>query len=83
MVRRVAHRTKLHVIERFRLSADGGTLETLVKVDDPETFNQSLYMMRRWRKVANPLLEMVCAENNGDHFGENLFPPPQAVGPDF
>jgi hypothetical protein len=27
--------------------------------------------------------EMVCAENNGDHFGKNLFPIPQADRPDF
>ena len=80
---RTPHSEKLHVIERFRLSADGGTLEALVKVDDPDTFNEPLYMMRRWRKVPNPLLEMVCAENNGDRFGENLFPVPQAEGPDF
>jgi hypothetical protein len=40
-------------------------------------------MMRRWRKVPNQLLEMVCAENNGDHFGKNLFPIPQADTPDF
>jgi len=33
--------------------------------------------------VPNPLLEMVCAENNGDRFGENLFLPPQADTPDF
>jgi hypothetical protein len=25
----------------------------------------------------------VCAENNGDHFGKNLFPIPQADMPDF
>jgi hypothetical protein len=80
---RTPHSEKLHVIERFRLSADGGTLEALVKVDDPDTFNEPLYMMRRWRKVPNPLLEMVCAENNGDRFGEKLFPVPQAEGSDF
>ena len=32
---------------------------------------------------AEPALEMVCAENNGDHFGKNLFPIPQAEMPDF
>jgi hypothetical protein len=26
---------------------------------------------------------MVCAENNGDHFGKNLFPIPTADTPDF
>jgi hypothetical protein len=80
---RTPHSEKLHVIERFKLSADGGTLEALVKVDDPDTLNEPLYMTRRWRKVPNPLLEMVCAENNGDHFGKNLFPIPQAERPNF
>jgi hypothetical protein len=80
---RTPHSEKLHVIERFRLSADGGTLEAVVKIDDPDTFNEPLYMMRRWRKVPNQLLEMICAENNADHFGEHLFPIPQAKGPDF
>ena len=80
---RTPHSEKLHVIERFKLSTDGGALEALVKVDDPDTLNEPIYMMRRWRKVPNPLLEMVCAENNGDHFGKNLFPIPQAERPDF
>jgi len=80
---RTLHSEKLHVIERFKLSADGGTLEALVKVDDPDTLSEPLYMMRRWRKAPNPLLEMVCAENNGDHFGKNLFPIPQAQRADF
>jgi len=80
---RTPHSEKLHVIERFKLSSDGGALEVLVKVDDPDTLNEPLYMTRRWRKVPNPLLEMVCAENNGDHFGKNLFPIPQAERPDF
>jgi hypothetical protein len=29
------------------------------------------------------MVESVCAENNGDHFGKNLFPIPQADTPDF
>jgi hypothetical protein len=58
-------------------------LEAVVKVDDLDTLNEPLYMMRRWRKVPNLLLEMVCAENNGDRFGENLFPIPKAETPDF
>ena len=74
---------KLHVVERLKLAADGKQIEALVKVEDPDTFNEPLYMVQRWRKVPNPLLETVCAENNGDHFGENLFPIPQADKPDF
>jgi hypothetical protein len=80
---RTPHSEKLHVIERFKLSSDGNTLEALVKVEDPDTLNEPIYMLRRWRKVPNQLLEMVCAENNGDHFGKNLFPIPQAQTPDF
>ena len=80
---RTPHTEKEHVVERFKLSADGNTLDAVVKVDDPDTFNEPLYMARRWRKVPNQRLEMVCAENNGDHFGKNLFPIPQAEKPDF
>jgi hypothetical protein len=80
---RTPHTEKLHVVERFKLSADGRTLEAVIKVEDPDTFNEPLFMMRRWRKVPNPLVEMVCAENNEDHFGKNLFPVPQADKPDF
>ena len=80
---RTPHTEKMHVVERFKLSNDGKSLEALIKVEDPDTFNEPLYMGRRWNKVPNQLLEMVCAENNGDHFGMNLFPVPQADTPDF
>ncbi len=80
---RTPHTEKLHVVERFKMSADNKTLEALVKVEDPDTFKEPLYMVRRWNKVPNQLLEMVCAENNGDHFGKNLFPVPRAHKPDF
>jgi len=80
---RTPHTEKEHVVERFRLINEGNTLEALVKVEDPDTFNEPLYMVQRWRKVKNALLETACAENNGDHFGKNLFPIPQADKPDF
>jgi hypothetical protein len=80
---RTPHSEKEHVVERFKITADGQRLEAVVKVEDPDTFNEPLYMVQRWRKVKNPLLETVCAENNGDHFGKNLFPIPQATRFDF
>ena len=52
-------------------------------VEDPDTFNEPLYMVQRWRKVRNTQAESVCAENNGDYFHLNLFPIPQADKPDF
>jgi hypothetical protein len=80
---RTPHSEKEHVTERYRLSNNENTLEVLVTVEDPDTFNEPLYMVQRWRKVRNAMLETVCSENNGDHFGHNLFPIPQAEKPDF
>jgi hypothetical protein len=80
---RTPHTEKEHVVERYKLSSDGKTLEALVIVEDPDTFNEPLAMVQRWRKVPNPLLEQACAENNGDIFGKNLFPIPHADTADF
>jgi hypothetical protein len=80
---RTPHSEKEHVVERFKVSADGNTLEASVLVEDPDAFNEPLHMIKRWRKANNPRLETVCSENNGDHFNHNLFPIPQADGPDF
>jgi hypothetical protein len=80
---RTPHSDKEHVVERYKISADGKMLEAAVKVEDPDAFNEPLYMLKRWRKVNNQMLETVCAENNGDHFSHNLFPIPEAKTPDF
>jgi hypothetical protein len=75
---RTPHSEKLHVTERFKLSADGRFLEVL-----PDTLNEPMYMTTRWRKQDRPWREFICAENNGDRFGHNLFPLPEAKTPDF
>jgi hypothetical protein len=80
---RTPHTEKEHVVERFKVSADGKMLEASVVVDDPGTFNEPLHMVQRWRKVKNALLETVCAENNVDIFHQNLFPTPEAETADF
>ena len=80
---RTPHTEKMRVLERFKLSPDAKSLDAQIKVEDPDTFNEPLYMARRWNKVPNQLLEMVCAENNEDQFGLNLFAVPQAQTPDF
>jgi hypothetical protein len=80
---RTPHSEKLHVTERFKLSADSRFLEVLVKVEDPDAFNEPMYMTTRWRKQDRPWREFVCAENNGDRFSHNLFPLPEAKTPDF
>jgi hypothetical protein len=80
---RTPHSDKEHVVERYKISADGNMLEASVTVEDPDAFNALLHMIKRWRRAANPGLETVCAENNGDHFSKNLFPIPEAKTPDF
>ncbi len=80
---RTPHSEKLHVTERYKILPDGNTLQAFIKVDDPDAFNEPLYMFKRWRKSDNPLLETVCAENNVDQFYTNLTPIPEATKLDF
>ena len=80
---RTPHTEKLHVTESIKLVDNGNRIEAFVKVDDPDTFYEPLYLIQRWRKVPNPLVETVCAENNEDHFNQGLFPLPRTTKPDF
>src|SRR3984957_1418908 len=80
---RTPHSEKLHVTERFKLTADAKFLEASVKVEDEDTFNEPMYMTMRWRKQPSPWQEFICSENNGDRFEHNLFPIPEAKQPDF
>jgi hypothetical protein len=80
---RTPHSEKEHVVERYKVSADGNALEAAVMIEDTDAFNAPLHMLKRWRKAPNPRLETVCSENNGDHFNQNLFPIPEASTPDF
>ena len=80
---RTPHSEKLHVVERFTIEPSGKGMSALVTVEDPDTFNAPLTMTRRWFKFERPMLETICAENNGDFFHQNLFPQPEAKTPDF
>ena len=80
---RTPHSPKEHVVERFSITPDGKSLEAVVTVDDPDTFNEPLHLRQGWRKVNNQMLETACAENNEDFFHQNLYPIPQADKPDF
>ncbi len=84
---RTPHTDKLHVVERFTLSKDGQQLQAKVHVEDPGAFTTPWNAVTRYRvdtrPVEVPLHEMLCAENNDDHFHQNLVPIPQAVTPDF
>ncbi len=80
---RTPHSAKLHVVERFTLAPDGNSLSAVAIVEDPDAFNAPLTMTQHWFKVNAPMLETVCAENNADHFNQNLYPIPQADKADF
>src|ERR1700730_7874944 len=78
------HTDQLHVIERFHMIEDGKTLEVNVHVEDPGAFTTPWNAIQRYRRTdSGPLSEVVCAENNDDHFHHDLEPMPQADKPDF
>jgi hypothetical protein len=78
------HTDQLHVVERFRMIDDGKMMEINVHVEDPGAFTTPWNAVQHYRRTANgPMIEIVCPENNGDHFHQNLGPMPQADKPDF
>jgi hypothetical protein len=81
---RTPHTEKLHIVERFTVSQDGRALTAIVTVEDSDTFNGPLTLKQTWRKNQVAMAEMVCAENETEHFAnQNLDPIPQADKPDF
>jgi hypothetical protein len=58
-----------------------------VHVEDHGAFTMPWNAVQRYRLDQRPgevpLHEMVCAENNEDHFHQGLAPVPQADKPDF
>jgi hypothetical protein len=80
---RTPHTEKLHVLERFTLDPDHAHLTAIVKVEDPDTFNEPLWMMQRWFKQGGRIKETVCAEDRVDYFDQGLFPVPVADKPEF
>jgi hypothetical protein len=77
---RTPHSTKLHVVERWKLIDNGEKLEVTYMVDDPDAFNQPWSAVRQYRRVQQPMLEEVCAENNQHLFDYHI---PVADKPDF
>jgi hypothetical protein len=84
---RTPHTAQLHVVERFKLLPGGDALEVKVRVEDPGAFTTPWNAIQRYRRDRRPaevpLHEIVCAENNDDHFDQGLVPIPHADKPDF
>ena len=65
------HSDQIHVVERYRLSADKKTLETVFTVDDPKFFTTSWSGKADYLRDNRGGTETICAENNtGNGIGE-------------
>jgi hypothetical protein len=74
----------MHVVERFRLTDGGKTLQDILTVDDPGAFNTKWSAVQRWqRNNRGPLEEISCAENNENFYHYEVRPIPQANIPVF
>jgi hypothetical protein len=62
---RTPHTEKLHVTESIKLVDNGTRIEAFVKVDDPDTFYEPLYLIQRWRKVPTAGRDRLRREQRG------------------
>ena len=81
---RTPHTDQLHVVERFKLAADGQSIEVTVTVDDPGAFTMPWSAMQRYRRVnQGPMLEATCVEGNFNYYNFDLEPLPEETKPGF
>ena len=80
---RTPHTGNLHLIERFKLIGGGGAVEATVRVEDTGAFKSPYEVVRHYRLVRDPFLEVACAESPGDPLHQGLEPLAQADRPDF
>src|SRR5215470_3964256 len=78
------HSSALHVVERFKLTEGGKTLEVLVTADDPGAFTAPWSARQIYRsRFQGNWDEDVCAENNESYFHYEMRPIPRSDKPDF
>jgi hypothetical protein len=77
---RTPHTEKLHVVERFKLVDGGKAMQVDITFDDLDAFNTPWSVMQRYDRVARPMDEEICAENNQHLFDYHI---PVAGSPDF
>ena len=82
---RTPHTTQLHLIERFKVTNGGKTLEVTIQVDDPGAFNMPWSARQIFHRTrAGGLEEAICAENNFAFEGDAAVAEiPKADRPDF
>jgi hypothetical protein len=76
------HSGKIHVIERYKVSADHKAMQVQISVDDPDVFTMPWAAEATYRADRTPYEEVVCAENNRG-FDSYPISIPTAAKPDF
>lgn len=77
------HTDALHVVERYRVTDGGRTLQVDFTVDDPGAFNMAWSGIAHYRRSRAAYDEFICAENNTNIWTGKSYPIPIAVKPDF
>ena len=81
---RTPHTAQLHVVQRFRITDGGKTLEVKLHVEDPGAFTSPWDALQRYRRVEGAAMdEETCAEGARDYFQQDGEPIPQTNRPDF
>ena len=81
---RTPHTNQLHVVERWKLTEGGKTLDVNIRVEDPGAFTMPWSARQVYQRTPQgAMTEQVCAENNTNYFGQNVSPIPMARAPDF
>jgi len=82
---RTPHTTQLHVVERFKLTNGGKTMDVTIHVDDPGAFNTPWSARQTFHRTrTGKLEEAICAENNFAFEGDAAVADiPVADKPDF
>ncbi len=81
---RTPHTTQEHVVERFKITDGGKTLNVSFTVEDPGAFYKPWGASRpRFLIKGQPMAEDGCATNNDDKFNQGFELVPTAAKPDF
>lgn len=65
---------RLHTVERFTVSADGGSIDIATTIEDPEYYTQPFTIQRSWKKSpARHPFEYDCMENPRQEDFENAY----------
>jgi hypothetical protein len=77
------HSAQLHLIERYKVLADGKTLEATLTYDDPKAFSTVWSAVVKYNRGSEPLPEQACAEGANNPVTGKFFSLPTASNAGF